>query len=66
MLAGLERVKATGKHLGRRKGGQPEEGRGDTEDAPVRRPLLGPHRHDNRVALQQHPPDLAGDAPPGQ
>ena len=29
-LAGLEWVKATGKHLGRRKGGQPEAGRGDT------------------------------------
>ena len=57
-LAGLERVKATGKHLGRRKGGQPEAGRGDTEHAPARRPLLGPHRHDNRVAIQQHSPDL--------
>ena len=49
-LAGLERVKATGKHLGRR-GGQPEEGRGDTEHVPARRPPLGPDRHDNRVAL---------------
>ena len=39
-------------------GGQPEAGRGDTEHAPARRPLMGPHRHDNRVALQQHPPDL--------
>ena len=39
-------------------GSQPEAGRGDTEHAPARRPLLGPHRHDNRVALQQHPPDL--------
>ena len=39
-------------------GGQPEAGRGDTEHAPARRPLMEPHRHDNRVALQQHPPDL--------
>ena len=57
-LARLERIKAAGKHLGRRKGGQPEAGRGDTEHAPARRPLLGPHRHDNRVALQQHPADM--------
>ena len=52
---GLERVKATGKHLDRRKGGQPEEGRGDTEHAPARRPLMGPHRHDNRVHLSAIP-----------
>ena len=39
-------------------GRQPEAGRGDTEHAPARRPLVGPHRHDNRIALQQHPPDL--------
>ena len=39
-------------------GGQPEAGRGDTEHAPARRPLMEPHCHDNRVALQQHPPDL--------
>ena len=57
-LAGLERDKATGKHLGWRKGGQPEAGRGDTEHAPARRPLVGPHRHDNRTALQQHPSGL--------
>ena len=57
-LAGLEWVKATGKHLGRRKGGQPEAGRGDTANAPARRPLVGPHRHDNRTAFQQHPPDM--------
>ena len=30
----------------------------DTANAPARRPLVGPHRHDNRVALQQRPPDL--------
>ena len=57
-LAGLEWVKATGKHLGRRKGGQPEAGRGDTANAPARRPLVGPHRHDDRTAFQQHPPDM--------
>ena len=57
-LAGLERVRATGKHLGPAKGGQPEAGRGDTKHAPARRPLVGPHRHDNGIALQQHPPDL--------
>ena len=57
-LAGLEWVKATGEHLGRRKGGQPEAGRGDTANAPARRPLVGPHRHDNRTAFQQHPPDM--------
>ena len=39
-------------------GSQPEAGRGDTEHAPARRPLMGPHRHGNRVALQQRPPDL--------
>ena len=54
-LSGLERVKATGKHLGRRKGGQPEEGRGDTEHALARRPLMGPHRHDIRVHLSAIP-----------
>ena len=57
-LAGLERVRATGKHIGRRKGVSRKACRGDTEHAPARRPLVGPHRHDNRVALQQHPPDL--------
>ena len=39
-------------------GSQPEAGRGDSEYAPARRPLVGSHRHDNRVAFQQHPPDL--------
>ena len=57
-LAGLERVKATGKHLGRRKGVSRKRAEEITEHAPARRPLMGPHRHDNRVALQQHPPDL--------
>ena len=57
-LAGLERVRATGKHLGRCKGGQPEAGRGDTEPAPALQPLVEPHRRDNRVALQQYPPGL--------
>ena len=57
-LAGLERVKANGKHLGRRKGVSRNTRRGDTEHAPAGWPLMGPHRHDNRVALQQHPPDL--------
>ena len=57
-LAGLERIRAIGKDLGRRKGGQPEAGRGDTEHAPARQPLVEPHRHDNRVALQQYPSGL--------
>ena len=57
-LAGLERVKATGKHLGRRKGVSRKRAEEITEHAPARRTLMGPHRHDNRVALQQHPPDL--------
>ena len=57
-LAGLERVRATRKHLGRRRGGQPEAGRGDTEHAPARQPLVEPHRHDNRVVLQQYPSGL--------
>ena len=39
-------------------GRQPEAGRGDTEHAPARRPHMGPDRHYNRIALQQHPPDL--------
>ena len=57
-LAGMERVKATGKHLGRRKGVSRKRAEEITEHAPARRPLMGPHRHDNRVALQQHPPNL--------
>ena len=56
-MAGLERVKATGKAPRTAQGGQPEAGRGDIEHAPARRHLMGPHRHDNRVAIQQHPPD---------
>ena len=57
-LAGLERVRATGKHIERPQGRQPQACRRDTEHAPARRPLMGPHRHDNRFALQQRPPDL--------
>ena len=57
-LAGLERGKGDRQTPRTAQGGQPEAGRGDTEHAPARRPLLGPHRHDNRVALQQHSPDL--------
>ena len=53
-LAGLERVKATGKHLGRRKGA----GRGNTANTPARGSFVGPHRHDNWAAVQQHPPDM--------
>ena len=33
-------------------------GRGYTANAPARWTLVGPHRHDNLVAFQQHPPDL--------
>ena len=54
-LAGLERVKGYRQAPRTAQGRQPEAGRGDTEHAPARRPLMGPHRHDNRVALQQHP-----------
>ena len=50
-LAGLER-KGHGQAPWAAQGGQPEAGRGDTDHAPAGRPLLGPHRHDNRVALQ--------------
>ncbi len=57
-LAGLERVRATGIAPRAAQGSQPEAGRRDPEHAPARRPLLGRHRHDNRVALQQRPPDL--------
>ena len=70
VFAEMERDLARGKRLragagkGHRQspraaqGGQPEVCRGDSEHALARRPLLGPHRHGNRVALQQHPPDL--------
>ena len=57
-LAGLERVKATGTASRTAQGGQPEAGRRDTEHAPAGWSLMGPHRHHNRVALRQHPPDL--------
>ena len=57
-LAGLERVKATGRDLGRWKVGQPEAGLIDPEHESARRILVGPHRHHNRATLQQHPPDM--------
>ena len=58
MERGLERVKATGKPLGRRQGCQPEAGPGDTNMRQRVRPLMEPYSHDNRVVLQWHPPDL--------
>ena len=39
-------------------GSQPEAVRRDPEHAAARWTLVGPHRSDNRVALQQRPPDL--------
>ena len=57
-LAGLERVKATGKHLGRRKGSQSEAGRRGPEHAVAPWTLVGPHRYDNRATLRQCPPVL--------
>ena len=49
-LAGLERVKATGEHLGRRKGVSRKRAKEITANASARRPLVGPHRHHNRTA----------------
>ena len=57
-LAGLERVRATGKHIGRRKGVSRKRAEEIQNMRRARRPLMGPHRHDNRVAFQQRPPDL--------
>ena len=39
-------------------GSHPEAGRGDPEHAAAPWTLVGPHRYDNQVAVQQHPPDL--------
>ena len=57
-LAGLERVKATGKLLGRRKGVSRKRAEEITEHAPSQWTFLGSHFHDNRTVLQQYTPDL--------
>ena len=58
MLTGLERVKSTGKHLGRHKGISRKRAEEIQGHALAGRTLVGPQRHDNRAAVQQHPPDL--------
>ena len=57
-LAGLERVEATVKHIGRREGVSRKRAE-EIQNTRRRDGLsLGSHRHDNRAALQQHPPDV--------